>query len=313
MNAEFSPIEPGFGRYILGVPIVIVFAYTAPRLRFPYATVAGGVLLALAIAVGVADGALRGNDAPVQFAVTVGILAATNAVGMLAGYFIESGLRSNWLQHLILDRERQRSEALLLNILPAPVAERLKHGDAVVDGFEEVSVLFADIVGFTPMSAGLPPGAIVDILNDVFSSFDRLAERNGLEKIKTIGDAYLAVGGIPVPQSDHVERVARMALDMQAEAKELSTGRDSRIRLRIGVHSRPVVAGVIGLRKFSYDLWGDTVNIASRMESHGEPGRIHVTDTVRDSLRDRYEFEGPSIVDVKGKGEMHTYYLLGER
>ena len=199
MNAVFSPSEPGFGLYIFGVPIVIVFAYTAPRLRFPYAVLAGGVLVALAIAVGIADGALRGNDAPVQFAVTVGILAATNAIGMLAGYFIESGLRSNWLQNLILERERQRSDALLLNILPAPVAERLRRGDAVVDGFEAVSVLFADIVGFTPMSAGRSPEAIVSLLNDVFSSFDRLAERNGLEKIKTIGDAYLAVGGIPVP------------------------------------------------------------------------------------------------------------------
>jgi class 3 adenylate cyclase len=241
----------------------------------------------------------------------MGILAATNAIGMLAAYFIESGLRSNWLQHLILEGEQQRSEALLLNILPAPVADRLKQGDAVVDGFEAVSVLFADIVGFTPMSAGRSPEAIVNLLNDVFSSFDRLAERNGLEKIKTIGDAYLAVGGIPVPQPDHVERVARMALDMQAEMGELSAGRDSPIRLRIGVHSGPVVAGVIGLRKFSYDLWGDTVNTASRMESLGVPGCIQVTARTYQRLQNSYRFQRRGLVAVKGKGEMVSYFLVG--
>jgi adenylate cyclase len=231
---------------------------------------------------------------------------------MLAGYFIESGLRSNYVQHLILEQERARSEALLLNILPEPVADRLKRGEDVVDGFEDVSVLFADIVDFTPLSAGRTPEALVELLNDVFSRFDRLAERHGLEKIKTIGDAYLAVGGLPIPQSDHVERVARMALDMQAAAGDLSRELGVPVRLRIGLHAGPVVAGVIGLRKFSYDLWGDTVNVASRMESHGEPGRIHVTDTVRGSLRDRYRFDGPVPVDVKGKGRMSTYYLEDE-
>jgi class 3 adenylate cyclase len=312
MNAVFAPDEPGFSLYIFGVPIVIVFAYTAPRLRFPYAAAAGGTLLALSVIIGIVDGGLRGNDGPVRFAVTEGILFATNAIGMLAGYFIESGLRSNYVQHLILEQERARSEALLLNILPEPVADRLKRGEDVVDGFEDVSVLFADIVDFTPLSAGRTPEALVELLNDVFSRFDRLAERHGLEKIKTIGDAYLAVGGLPIPQSDHVERVARMALDMQAAAGDLSRELGVPVRLRIGLHAGPVVAGVIGLRKFSYDLWGDTVNVASRMESHGEPGRIHVTDTVRGSLRDRYRFDGPVPVDVKGKGRMSTYYLEDE-
>jgi class 3 adenylate cyclase len=313
MNTLISPREPGFGLYIFGVPIVIVFAYTAPRLRLPSATLAGTVLIAASIVAGIAHGDLRGDDAPVRFLVTTGIIAATNTIGMLAGYFIESGLRSNWLQHLILERERQRSDGLLLNILPAPVADRLKAGDVVVDEFESVSVLFADIVGFTPLSAGRSAEEIVNLLNEVFSRFDRLAESHGLEKIKTMGDAYLAVGGMPVPQPDHVERVAGMALDMQAEAAALSAGGIAPIRLRIGLHTGPVVAGVIGLRKFSYDLWGDTVNTASRMESQGKPGRIHVTEAIFECLAGRYLFDGPSLVDVKGKGVMRTYYLLARR
>ncbi len=313
MDAVIAQGEPGFGLYIFGVPIVIVFAYTAPRLRFPYALTAGTVLAAVSIVVAVADGALRGNDAPVRFLVTEGILLATNLIGMLAGYFIESGLRSNYMQQLILEQERQRSDALLLNILPAPVAERLKRGESVVDGYDEVTVLFADLVGFTPMSAEMSPQALVTFLNQIFSRFDRLAEDHTLEKIKTIGDAYLAVGGMPVPRSDHAERVARFAMDMQKAIDEVGARQGVPVRLRIGMHTGPVVAGVIGLRKFSYDLWGDTVNTASRMESHGEPGRIHVSDASHERLKDRFAFEGPVLVNVKGKGEMQTYYLVGER
>jgi class 3 adenylate cyclase len=170
--------------------------------------------------------------------------------------------------------------------------------------------LFADIVGFTPLSAGLPPERVVAILDEVFSTFDALADEHGLEKIKTIGDAYMVAGGIPVPREDHCEAVADMALAMLAAC---ASGRvaEAGIRLRAGIDTGPVVAGVIGRRKFIYDLWGDTVNTASRMESHGIPGSIQVTEAVHRRLCDRYRLEPRGTVDVKGKGPMATWVLIG--
>jgi adenylate cyclase len=178
-------------------------------------------------------------------------------------------------QHTLLQHEQTKSEALLLNILPPPIAERLKQVPGIIaNRFEAVTVLFADIVGFTELAAGVAPEALVGMLNEVFSCFDLLAEQHGLEKIKTIGDSYMVVGGLPMPRPDHATAVAAMALDMQAAIRAVSGGA---LNVRIGIHSGPVVAGVIGTRKFSYDLWGDTVNVASRMESHGQAGAIQVS------------------------------------
>jgi class 3 adenylate cyclase len=205
------------------------------------------------------------------------------------------------------DRERARSERLLLNVLPAPIAVRLKEGEGVIaDRFPEATVLFADIVDFTPMSATRPAEDVVALLDDVFSAFDALADERGLEKIKTIGDAYMVAGGIPVPRDDHCEAVVGMAIAMLRECDGL---RETAVRLRVGIDTGPVVAGVIGRRKFIYDLWGDTVNTASRMESHGVPGRIQVTERVVERLRDGYRFEPRGSVDVKGKGSMTTWLL----
>jgi len=210
--------------------------------------------------------------------------------------------------------EKQTSERLLLNVLPAPIAERLKHGDGViVDRFESVSVLFADIVGFTALSQRTTPEALVTMLDDLFTRFDRLAEEHGLEKIKTIGDAYMVVAGIPQPTSDHAHAIARMALAMLDTLRDYSERTQSDLTIRIGVHSGSVVAGVIGRKKFIYDLWGDTVNTASRMESHGVPGRVHVTEATYLHLRDRFELEARGTVEIKGKGPMQTYLLLGEK
>jgi len=215
-------------------------------------------------------------------------------------------------EHRLLQVERAKSERLLLNVLPGPIAARLKEREEVIaDAFAEVSVLFADIVGFTPHTERVPPAQTVEILNDLFSEFDLLAEERGLEKIKTIGDAYMVAGGLPEPMPDHAAALAEMALDMldRAAARSLSDGEP--VRLRIGIDSGPVVAGVIGRRKFSYDLWGGTVNIASRMESHGVPGRIQVTERTRDLLCDRYTLEFRGRIQIKGKGEMATYLLTG--
>jgi adenylate cyclase len=197
-------------------------------------------------------------------------------------------------------------------VLPESIATRLKEREEVIaDAFPEVTVLFADIVGFTPQTERVSPHETVQLLNELFSEFDTLAEERGLEKIKTIGDAYMVAGGLPEPIPDHADAVADLALRMLelAGARSLTDGEP--VKLRIGIDSGPVVAGVIGRRKFIYDLWGDTVNTASRMESHGLPGRIQVTGRTRELLCDRYAFEERGVIQIKGKGEMATYLLIG--
>ncbi len=213
-----------------------------------------------------------------------------------------------------IQAERLKSEQLLLNILPKPIADRLKQGQNIIaDSFAEVTVLFADIVDFTPLSAGMSPKELVALLNEVFSAFDRLAEQHGLEKIKTIGDAYMVVGGLPTPRPDHAEAIADIALDMRSEITRVKTVDGARLHVRIGIHTGPVVAGIIGAKKFSYDLWGDTVNIAGRMQSHGVSDNIQVTAAIFERLRDKYLFEERGMIPVKGKGEMLTFFLLGRR
>ncbi|MDB4959493.1 MAG: adenylate cyclase [Myxococcales bacterium] len=243
-------------------------------------------------------------------------------VGQLGANFNEMAatiqLHSEHLEDLVnlrtseLTAEKQTSERLLLNVLPGPIADRLKSGEnLIVDRFENVSVLFADLVGFTSMSAHTSPEALVTMLNDLFSLFDKLAEQHSLEKIKTIGDAYMVVAGIPQPLADHAVAMAHMAIDMidgiAAYAKKVNMP----LTIRVGIHSGAVVAGVIGRKKFIYDLWGDTVNTASRMESHGVPGRIHVTETTYLALRHQFDFEERPPMEIKGKGLMKTYLLIG--
>jgi class 3 adenylate cyclase len=206
--------------------------------------------------------------------------------------------------------ERERAERLLLNILPASIAQRLGHNqDTIADSFEEATVLFADIVNFTNLSSQISPTELVSLLNEIFSRFDRLLERYGLEKIKTIGDSYMVVGGLPLIRPDHAEAVAEFALEMQQQIQEFNVERGQEFSMRIGINTGPVVAGVIGLKKFIYDLWGDTVNTASRMESHGIPGAIQVSFATYERLKDKYLFEERGTIDVKGKGEMNTYLL----
>ena len=210
--------------------------------------------------------------------------------------------------------EQEKSESLLLNILPETIANRLKNErHSIADGFGEVTILFADIVKFTELSSQVSPEKLVSLLNEIFSAFDRLTEQYGLEKIKTIGDAYMVAGGIPDPRPDHADAVAEMALDMRLEIAEFNQRHSTNCNIRIGINTGPVVAGVIGTKKFIYDLWGDTVNVASRMESHGLPGEIQVTKDTYERLRDRYDFEPRGAIKVKGKGEMMTYLLVGRK
>ncbi len=218
------------------------------------------------------------------------------------------------LSEAALRQEQEKSEQLILNILPSPIANRLKQDHRIIaDDFAEVTVLFADIVGFTQLSSSISPILLLDLLNQIFTAFDRLCEQHGLEKIKTIGDAYMVVGGLPNPDPNHVNAIAKMALDMQSTIPQFCDHTGKVFNIRIGINTGPVVAGVIGLKKFSYDLWGDTVNIASRMESQGVPGRIQVTAATYARLRDQYCFEERGSIDVKGKGKMITYFLVGPK
>ena len=218
--------------------------------------------------------------------------------------------------------EQRLSERLLLNVLPHAIAERLKgrteaagnsFTEIIADSFPEVTVLFADIVDFTRFSESLSAEALIGVLNDVFTSFDRIADNRGLEKIKTIGDAYMVAGGIPVARADHAEAVAAMAIEMREAIATIGKTLDEPLAMRVGIHTGPVVAGVIGRSKFIYDLWGDTVNTASRMESHGVAGGIQVSEATYLRLRESFELESRGEIDVKGKGKMVTYLLRGRK
>jgi adenylate cyclase len=213
--------------------------------------------------------------------------------------------------HLTLDRLNRQNEQLLLNVLPASIAEQLKKAEGIIaERLDDVSVLFADIVGFTALSARISPADLIEMLNRLFSAFDELVDRHGLEKIKTIGDAYMVAGGLPEPRPGHLEAMATFALEMLNAMQSVSAAHGE-LQVRIGIHVGSVVAGVIGLRKFSYDVWGDTVNTASRLESHGEPGRIQVSEAVYLRLRDRFAFGPCHTVELKGKGPVSAYFLEG--
>jgi class 3 adenylate cyclase len=248
--------------------------------------------------------------APASYVLTpdeVSFHVAFNTIGFVAFLYLST-------RYFVsrIDAEKARSEALLLNVLPGSIAERLKKEEGTIaDRFECATVLFTDIVGFTPLAAKLDAEGVVKLLDEIFSAFDEIAGRFGLEKIKTIGDAYMLVGGVPEARADHAERVADAALAMRDFLERYSSERTLAISMRIGIHAGSVVAGVIGKKKFAYDLWGDTVNTASRMESHGAPGKIHVSDAVRERLGAAYRFEERGAVTLKGKGELRTFWLVG--
>ncbi len=213
-----------------------------------------------------------------------------------------------------LEIEQKKSERLLLSILPKPIADQLKAGHkTIADDFSNVTVLFSDIVNFTRRAAMVKPTELVARLNEIFSVFDDLVNQFGLEKIKTVGDEYMVVGGVPTSRDDHAEAIADMALQMQKEIANFVLGTDEPLTMRIGIHSGPVTAGVIGKDKFIYDLWGDTVNTASRMESSGIPGKIQVSEATCKLLRKKYKLEERGLLDIKGKGQLLTSFLIGRK
>ena len=272
-----------------------------------------GAFLALVAVSAIIDGVLPEPSEDIPSSVVV-VFFALNIFGPSITTFalLEHFVRSRDRAHALLAAEQERSETLLLSIFPQAIAERLKVSqDVIAERSEEVSVVFADITGFTPVAERLPAEEVVVLLDEIFSAFDELVARHGLEKIKTIGDGYLVAAGIPTPRADHAEAAARLALAMRQALSELPVA--SGLNLRVGIDSGPVVAGVIGRTKFGYDLWGDTVNTASRMESHAPPGAIQVTERTYRRLDDAFILERRTGVVVKGKGEMTTYVLLAER
>ena len=232
---------------------------------------------------------------------------------------IDSSLEKKWLRDrekkfiADLEHEKHKSETLLLNILPQSIVNRMRGGEmAIADSVTESTILFCDLVGFTALSQKLSADRTVDFLGRIFTTFDRLAAEAGVEKIKTIGDAYMAAAGIPEPQADHAVRIASLAPRMMKAVKEVATATNLNLQARIGIHSGPIVAGVIGTHKFAYDVWGDSVNTASRMESHSVSGRIQISDATRRALNGRFPLEPRGMIDVKGKGLMETFFLLEE-
>jgi adenylate cyclase len=295
--------------------VVVVWSFTAPAaslvldgsgraLRWFVA-----YLAVLAIGYGAEPLLRHGNNLPdglvqVLFLLNIGTLSLVS-FGILALFAAqrEAALR-------LAELEGQRSDDLLRNILPGAIADRLKSGNRrIAEQFDEASILFADVVDFTPLSARLAPAEIVDLLDRLFSDFDALVDRAGLEKIKTIGDAYMVAAGVPEPRPDHAVAIARLALEMQAAVAALP---GPPLQLRIGINSGPVVAGVIGKRRLIYDLWGDSVNVASRMESQGVPGRTQLTESTYERIRDRFSCEARGTLNVKGRGAVAVWLLVGE-
>ncbi|HKE54714.1 MAG TPA: adenylate/guanylate cyclase domain-containing protein [Actinomycetota bacterium] len=301
------PAEYGY----VGVILITAFTYTLLRLRF--------VFVALITVIGIAAYMPYALTAAYIFQVSL-VLAALYLVsfgflGGLAAYRMERFTRDLFLRERQLDQERARSDGLLLNILPAAVIEQLKASPTgrVAQALDQVSVVFADAVGSTEQAARCTPEEFADALDDLFRMFDETADRHHLEKIKTIGDAYMAVAGAPVPMRDHADAAVAMALDVLAGAAEIHWPSGDPIVLRVGVASGPAVAGVIGVRKFAYDLWGDTVNLASRLEEYGAPGHALVSEATASQLDDRYHFAPPELMDLKGKGPTPVRVLLGRR
>jgi adenylate cyclase len=253
------------------------------------------------------------TGAEVAWFITAGFVVNTIAAGVLAVAIVWYGLRQIASAEAAMEQEYARSEALLANILPASVAERLKDGSrsVIADKYDDASILFADIAGYTERASDTAPEELVAFLDGFYTQLDALVSRHGLEKIKTSGDAYMVVSGVPQPRPDHLEALADLALDIADSVAGLTDSRGRAVPLRIGLASGPLVAGVVGSQRFFYDVWGDAVNVASRMESTAVIGRIQVPQAVYERLGNRFAFEERGDVDVKGKGAMHTWYLVG--
>ena len=296
--------------YAVGAIMLLFLFGFVSRTRFIFAALR---TLVIAVGLGIAVAVYDGEGSLLMDTLFFVAAAAASLIGLR---LLERNRRRVWHQRLVIEEqsaaievERAESDRLLLNVLPEAISKRLKRGEnPIADDFSDTSVIFADIVGFTPMSAGLAAGEVITMLSGLFSMFDDLVAERGLEKIKTIGDAYMAVGGLPEPLADHAVRVVDLALAMLEAIR--SSEHFPALSLRIGVHSGPVAGGVIGTRKFAYDVWGNTVNIAARLETAGVPGRIHVSEQTKTLTEDVFPYEPRGAVELRGLGTMSTYLVV---
>jgi adenylate cyclase len=328
MNAKCcAPCSAKKTSYIWTFWLSFYNAGTASGTTFFYFTAGAlGILLlgAERVSISIVVGAVAIG---LQIILHIGVPLNINNVPATSLTFVVNVLGSSTLLYVIVfyavrqftraeeraEREHERSESLLINILPPRVAERLKDraGSEIADAYPEASILFADMAGFTARASDTAPEELVHFLNGVYTKIDGLVERHGLEKIKTTGDAYMVVSGVPEAQPDHAGALADLAIDVRDAVVGLVDPKGRAVPVRIGIASGPVVAGVVGTRKFFYDVWGDAVNTASRMESTGEAGKIQVAPTTRELLADRFEFEERGVIEVRGKGPMRTWFLIG--
>lgn len=306
---EGMPADYGY----VGLILIQTFAFSILRVPFLGIALLNLATSPLYLAVAVSLGSLEGA----QLQLAIFYLGSFGILGLIVSYVLEWTARNLFVREQQLDGERERSDALLLNILPRAIADRLKArnetatSERVAELFDEVTVLFVDAVGFTEQATKMPPDELVAALDGLFSRLDTLADRYGLEKIKTVGDAYMAVAGAPEPRADHAQAAADMALAIQGELAGVQWPTGEPIRVRVGMASGPAVAGVIGQRKFAYDLWGDTVNLASRLQTSGQPGQILVSDGVVARLGTDYEVGPELVLDLKGRGPTPARQLLG--
>ena len=298
--------ESGIQINFIGASAAIFLVFELRRIRLIAALIAVAIVLHVASWVLFREGLVQGTPAPrflLQLYITV-VITISVIIAVLVYYAFRTA-----------EQAEAETESLLLRILPAQIAERLKARPdaAIADSFAEASVLFSDIVGFVPISRSLGALRTVAMLNHLFKRFDRLAAEHGVEKIKTIGDAYMAVSGVPHPSPDHAARLARMALRMHTIAEKTGAKFGLPLKIRIGIAEGPVMAGVIGTKRFGYDIWGDTVNLAARLESSGAPQRIHVSRSFRDALADAFSFASRGATEIKGVGDVETFFLVDER
>jgi class 3 adenylate cyclase len=309
-------VEFGSKFYFSGLLLVSMWAYGLSRLRFWYAVLANFLIL-----VGyeysniILLQRLETETGLVIFIMHNFFFLGANVIGMFTGYALERYTRREFIQKYTIEAQRDQADKLLYNVLPERIAEKLKQSnETIAEEFSSATVLFADIVNFTPISASFAPHAVVDMLNDLFSNFDELVDKYGVEKIQVAGDGYMVAAGVPTLRADHAIVLANLALDMLdcAKDEELLAGKQP-IEIRIGLNSGPLLGGVIGRKKYFYALWGDTVNTASRMESHGSRGKIQITRATYELVKDQFECEYIGVIPVKGKGEMDVWHLIARK
>jgi len=315
-----QPQEVAYIFYAFGLMLIIVAIYIPSSGDLLYPSLAGWAIVLAYVGIGIIDQRMLATaNHMLTFFVTIFFLTATNILCMIGGSMLVFSQRRDFLQRRVIDEQRQiqetlrkQSEKLLLNILPASVADRLQRGEEIADMYDQASILFADVVNFTPFSSQLVLHDLVAVLNDVITEFDIMANDHGLERLKTTGDGYMVAAGLPEPRADHAEALTHLGLEM-CEYFRQRTFAGQRLSLRVGISSGPVVAAVIGLQRFSYDVWGDTVNTAARMCSHGASGVVQITEETYRLLRDRYECVPGGLIEVKGKGAMNVWHVLRAR